>query len=295
MPVTATASLHSPAIDEPRAELLDLVSARFSPSDPINAITSVTATFDGVSKTVTIVSVVGGVKDCSFPATFLLEREHEVEWTVTTADANVNLETYTFTVRDADWGPERVESYITDTGWSVEGVGLAVDERVGGYTEKVEVAVLSNLTSTVERVELSVIEGLGAGYYSLERVDLIVAVLEEYLACGISVEVGTQDDPTTLPMSLEVEDDDIENAVGMSIEVYSEEYGPALGVSIDVSLPETNSLAMALEVGESEESELPLSVETEGSTVAPVTVEIRLTNEDLALAEESMSASEADA
>lgn len=296
MPVTATASLYSPAVDEPRAELDDLVSARFSPTDPGgNAITSVTATFDGVSKTVTLVAIAGGIKDASFPATFYLERTHSVSWSVTTADANVNVFAYDFTARDADWGPEFVESFVGDAAWSAEAVALVVTERVGGFAERVELVVISDLTSTSEMVELNVGEGLGAGYFSIERVELIVASLVEIdVALSMSIEVGEQSE-SRFAMSIEVEDDDVHNSMPMSLEVYSEEYTPAYALSLEVSIPDETRLPLSIEVGTLGESRLPLSLEVEGSSIAPVAVEIRLTNEDLAAAEESMSASEADA
>lgn len=295
MPTTATISLQSPAEDEPRAELDDLVSARFSPTDVGNPISSVTATFDGGAVTVTTVAVVGGVKDCSFPATFYLERLHEVEWTCTTADANANVFTYTFTSRDADWDVEYT-SILADAGaWSPEYLGAVVTAREGGYAERVELVALTNLTSQAEMVDVSVLEGLGAGYFSAERAEVIVASLEEIpSAFPLSIEVAPQSD-TRLPLSIEVESEDIHNRLALSLEVYSERFAPALPLSLEVSLPGESRLALSLEVGDPSEARLPLSIEVEQALLMPIPLEIRLVNEDLANAEESMSESEADA
>lgn len=296
MPTTATIALQSPAEDEPRAELDDLVSARFSPTDAFgNPISSVTATFDGVSKTVTTVAVVGGVKDCSFPATFILERTHTVEWTCTTADLNDNVEAYTFTVREADWGPDLSSLVVGDHAWSVEGVSLVATERGGGYPEKVQLTVIDDDTLWVEGVQLSVIEGIGAGYFTVEKVELIVASLEEIdSAFPMSIEVGPQSE-TRMALSIEVESDAVHNSLPLSIEVYSEAHTPAFPLSLEVSIPEETRLPLSIEVGEQEESEFPLSIEVEQALALPIPIEIRLINEDLADAEESMSATEADA
>lgn len=295
MPITATISLQSPAEDEPRAELDDLVTARFSPTDVGNPISSVTATVDGVSATVTTVAVAGGVKDCSFPATFYLERTHTVEWTCTTADANPNVFAYDFTVRDADWDIEGTSLWADAGSWSCEQVGMVVAERSGGYPERVDVTVLTNLTSQAEGVELAVIEGLGAGYYALERVDMIVASIQEIgSALPLSIEVGPQSD-SRLALSIVTSSDAVHNSLPLSIEVYSEQHRSALPLSLEVSLPAETRLPLSIEVGDPAESRLPLSIEIETALALPVPIEIRLINEDLADAEESMSASEADA
>lgn len=296
MPTTATISLQDPAEDEPAAELTNLVSARFSPTDPGgNAISTVTATFDGVSATVTTVAVAGGIKDCSFPATFVIERTHTVVWTCTTADANANIFTYDFTAREADWGTELASLFASDLGWSAEGVSLVGVDRTGGHAERVEVVALTNLTSQTEAVELSVIDGVGAGYFSPERVEFIAASLEEIdSAFPLSIEVAPQSE-TRLPLSVVVTSETEHNRLPLSIEVYSELHTPALPLSLEVSTPGESRLPLSLEVGDPAESRLPLSIEIEQALALPVPIEIRLVNEDLADAEESMSASEADA
>ncbi len=295
MPVTATISLQSPAEDEPRAELDDLVTARFSPSDVGNAISAVTATFDGVSKTVTTVAIAGGIKDCSFPATFVLEATHTVVWTCTTADANANVTTYSFTVRDADWDAEGAALWATDLAWSSAPVSLVATERSGGYAERVELIVVTDDTSWVEAVDLSVIEGIGAGYYALERVELIVGSVEEIdSAFPLSIEVGPQSE-TALPLSIVVSRDEVHNRLPLSIEVYSEQFASAMPLSLEVSTAAETRLPLSIEVGTEAETRLPLSIEVEGSLAMPIALEIRLVNEDLAAAEESMSASEEDA
>ena len=295
MPTTATISLVSPAIDEPRAELDDLVTARFSPSDVGNAISAVTATFDGVSKTVTTVAIAGGIKDCSFPATFVLEATHTVVWTCTTADANANVTTYSFTVRDADWDTESASLYATDLAWSSAPVSLVATERSGGYAERVELIVVTDDTSWAEVVELSVIEGIGAGYYSLERAELIVGSVEEIdSAFPLSIEVGPESE-TRLPLSIVVYRDEVHNRLPLSIEVYSEQFASAMPLSLEVSTAAETRLPLSIEVGTEAETRLPLSLEIETAMAAPIALEIRLVNEDLAAAEESMSASEEDA
>lgn len=295
MPTTATIALQSPAEDEPRAELDDLVTARFSPTDVGNPISSVTATFDGVSKTVTTVAIAGGIKDCSFPATFLLERTHAVVWTCTTADANANVFSYSFTSRDADWDIEGVSLWSDGGAWSPEQVQMYAVERSGGYAERVDATVISDLTSQAEGVELSVLEGLGAGYFSVERVDMIVASLQEIgSALPLSIEVAPQSE-SRLALSIVTSSDAVHNRLPLSIEVYGEQHRSALPLSLEVSLPAESRLPLSIEVGDPAESRLPLSVEIETALALPVPIEIRLINEDLADAEESMSASEADA
>lgn len=286
MPVTCTISGQNPAEDEPRAELDDVVRAVFSPTDPTgNPITAIAATIDGVSKTVTTVTLAGGVKSCSFPATFILERTHSVAWDVTTSDANVNPFAYTFTVRDADWDVELV-SVLADIGaWSPEYLGAVVTEREGGHAERIDFVALTNLTSQAEAVDVTVLEGLGAGYFSTERVEVIVASLEEIpsaMPLSISAAPG---DSAPLALSIVVASEREHNRHALSVNVFSEERTPALPLSIQVSDPGRSTLPLSIQAGEGDESRLALSTEIEGATAAPVPLELRLTNEALATEE----------
>jgi len=261
------------------------VTARFQPTDIGNAITSITATFDGAAATVTVTALAGGEKEASFPASFILEATHEVAWAVVTADANSNPFTSDFTVREADWGEEAMSAWAADLGWSDEFAALVVSDRSSYFDELVQVVPVERDVSTIEAVSISCVEGLGSGYYSDERVDLISAILEEIdsaIPLSISVAPG---DSAPLALSIVVASEREHNRHALSVNVFSELRTPALPLSMQVSDPERTTLPLSIQVGDGDESRLALSTEIEGATATPVPLELRLTNEALATEE----------
>lgn len=286
MPTTATISDQNPADAAINVETSNTVTARFQPTSVPNAITTITATFDGAAVSVTVTNLIGGEKEATFDAEFVLEAEHTVAWTVTTADANANPFTYSFTVREADWTSELVQAYAADLDWSTEGVGVVAVDRTGYRDERVDVTVVESDTTALERVELSVIEGLGAGYYSNELVELIVAILEEIdVAISLALQVAPGE---TAPLSLAivVPSEREHGRWAGAINVFSEFEAQAMPLSMQASDPEESRLPLAVQVAPGEESKHPLSLEVEGAAAVPVPLELRLTNEALA-AEES--------
>lgn len=281
MPTTATISDQNPADGATGVELLDVVTARFQPTDVGNAITSITATFDGAAVTVTVTALAGGEKEASFPAVFVLEATHEVAWAVVTADANSNPFTSDFTVREADWSEEAVSAWAADLGWSDEFAALVVADRNIYFDELANVTSLERDVSTIEAVSISCVEGLGSGYYSDELVGLICAILEEIdsaIPLSISVAPG---DSAPLALSIVVSSEREHNRQALSVNIFSEHRTSALPLSLQVSDPERTTLPLSLQVGEGDESRLALSTEIEGATATPVPLELRLTNEAL--------------
>lgn len=278
---TATISDQNPADGATGVELLGVVTARFQPTDVGNAITTITATFDGAAVTVTVTALAGGEKEAGFPAVFVLEATHEVAWAVVTADANSNPFTSDFTVREADWSEEAVSAWAADLGWSDEFAALVVADRNIYFDELANVTSLERDVSTLEAVSISCVEGLGSGYYSDELVGLICAILEEIdsaIPLSISVAPG---DSAPLALSIVVSSEREHNRHALSVNIFSEHRTSALPLSLQASDPERSTLPLSLQVGEGDESRLALSTEIEGATATPVPLELRLTNEAL--------------
>lgn len=281
MPVTATISDQNPAEDAINVETANVVSTHFQPTDVGNAITTITATFDGAAATVTVTNLIAGEKLAEFDADFVLEATHEVEWTVTTADANANVFTYTFEIREADWSVEAASVYAADLGWSDEAVSLVAVDRTAYTNELAHLVSAERDTTTDEAVSLSVIEGLGSGYYSDELVDLIVAILEEIdVAIPLSISVAPGDN-SRLALSIDVESEREHNRLPLAINVFSQLHTPALPLALQVSEGGESRLALSIQVAPGEESRLPLALEIEGAAAQPVPFELRLTNEAL--------------
>jgi hypothetical protein len=176
---TVTWSSEDPVDGATEAEVTHAASIIADPTGgPANPLDTWAATVDGVSATVTVEGAGGNAERGTVEFFFEFGRTYQIVWTVVTADANPNTYTHDFTVRGAvDWevGAELADTIVPSTPVSTGSVSLIAAPGSYPYTEMVELIAHGGANTFVDLVELRIVEALGVGYHSPERVSLIAA------------------------------------------------------------------------------------------------------------------------
>lgn len=179
-PAAATVTWNSaePADGETAAETVDAASIVADPVDAGNPLDTWAATVDGDAVTVDVAGAGGNAERGTVEFFFEFGRTYTIVWTVTTADSHANTYTQEFTVREpVDWGhgTELAEVVVPAPASTSEGVTLIAGLGSDPHSERVEVIAHGGSNAFIELVQITVIEALGDGYSTSERVSLISA------------------------------------------------------------------------------------------------------------------------
>lgn len=267
-------------------ELVDRLTGTLVPADVGVPIVSITATVDGVGRSVTVTTVAGGTKNFTVAWLFRHRKVHEVEITVTTSDADVDVISTSFRVRPADSGYERVEVYLPAHAYSSERVDVFPELRGVTASERVHLTVLQGGAVTPEAVTLSATPGLPRSFHTPERVELLASILEVVaVAYSESMDVGDLDG-SRMSISEEIQGTE-RSEYTLSEQVTGIERGPAYALTLNNGKIETSPVPLAMDVGNPGNSALSLTVEGETALLAGVEVRVELRNEAMADVEDS--------